>query len=238
MTNENTSQEDTSSEEEVRTEEETQGEESTGEDESSSTQIDYEKEIEEEEKRGKPDPKKAAEAFKKRHEKKQIEEEPEETGDKRYLTQDDLDEILTRDRMNIQKDLLETTALTYARSLTSNESEAKLILAKWRNRSFPPELPLQEQIEEMYGAVNRKKLMATNSEMAAALKSKGSISKETASAYRDPQKGSLPKMAPQDSESYKRAGFEYDTSTKFFKKKLPSGKFLMKDPISKRTWIV
>ena len=145
-------------------------------------------------------------------------------------TRRELEEVLAKDRIEAKKDFREAQAIDLAKILATSEAETKLIVAKWKNRIFPEDMPLEEQIEEMFGAVNRKKLMSQNSELSRALNSKSNSSKNFASSHHEEIPVSTLKISKGDEMSYKRAGFIYDNKEKVWKKKLPTGKFLIKDP--------
>ena len=74
-----------------------------------------------------------------------------------------------------------------------------------------------------------RKLISQNSELFRALKNKSISSKSFASSYQNEQPSNTPKISKQDEMSYARAGFIYDTKQKIWKKKLPNGKFLVKN---------
>ncbi len=200
--------------------------------------IDYDAELEAENKRA-PDLKKAAEAYKKRHEKK--EEEPiegEVDDEDKPITRKDLDAILAQKTQQIRKETYSERIVEIASGLASSDAEAKLIVAIINNRQWPESLTLKEIGEEAYAIANRKRLLSQNSELARALRSKETASKETATTFRDGQPGSAPKMSSADAESYKRAGFVYDGKDRLWKKKMPNGKTLAKDPKTKQTRII
>ena len=206
-----------------------------GEDESSSTELNFDAEIEAEKKRGKPDPEKAREAFKKRNEKKDEEEEDEED---KPLTRRELDEILRRERSAFVSEAHGDRIHEIAGTLTDNPKEAELIIAMHRNRTFPEGLSLTGQLEEVAAVVNYKKERAKNGELTRALKAKGNVSKDSISAHKDAEVGSAPKMDASTTASYTRAGFKYDVKDRLWKKKLPNGNTLIKDPKTKQTRLV
>ncbi len=209
----------------------TEGEESP-EDSSSKEEIDYEAELEAERQRGKPDPEKAKQAFKEREEKRKN-QNPEE----KPLTRKDLEEILVKQSQDIRKETQFERISSIAHGMSESEAEANLIMEVHKNRTFPTGMPLQEQLEEAYLIANKKKLAAQNSELARALKSKETASKETATIYRDGQK-SESMMPETEKASYQRAGFTFDTKDKLWKKKLPNGKSLVKNPITKQSRVI
>lgn len=222
--------------EETETPEES--EEST--EESSSQEVDYEAlEKAESERAGKPDPFKAQEAFKKRkqkHEPNESEEEaPAEDDDDKPLTRGEARELLKSQEQTVAKSLQDSNALAIIRAHTSSESEAKAAFTYWKTRGIYTG-NLESDVKFVIGGINHEKLISKNKEMARAFQGKDSASHDIASTQRDGLPGTAPKMDAGTSNSYKRAGFVYESKTRVWKKKLPNGVFLFKDPKTKRTW--
>jgi hypothetical protein len=181
---------------------------------------------------GKPDPIKAREAFKKRKEADE-DEEVEEEDDEKPLTRREMKELLS----GLQKQSQESEALKIARAHTASEAEAKAAVTFWKTRVNPTG-NLEEDVLFAIGGLNHKKVVSTNAELIRALKSKNSASTDVASSHRDPMEGTSPRMSASDQAAYKRAGFSFDTKDKVYKKKLPSGKTLIKDPKTKKSYVV
>lgn len=236
----NKKEEDTTSvdvEEETTTAEEEDSEETQEEQsEESTSQFDYDAEIEAEKQRGKPDPAKAKEAFERRKEKRET-LDSDEDDDERPLTRRELLEVLQQQQSVIVKETQSDKIAAIAKDLSESDKEAQYIIEIHKNRTFPTTLSLREQLEECHAIATRKKLLATNSELARALKGKVGVSTNSATTHRDPQRGTPPKLDPADEASYKRAGFTYDSKDRLYKKKLANGKTLVKDPKTKKSYI-
>jgi hypothetical protein len=224
--------EETTETEEEASEQET---EEQSEDESTS-QFDYDAEIEAERKRG-PDPLKAKEAFEKRKEKREHGEDEFEDDEDKPITKKDLLSILQQQQSGFLRETHADKIVSIAGELAESDKEAQYIIALHKNRTFPQDLSLKEQLEECHAIATRKKLLATNSELARSLKAKSSVVTNSATTHRDPMKGTAPKMSASDEASYKRAGFIYDSKTRQWKKKLGKG-FLIKDPKTKKSFFV
>lgn len=153
------------------------------------------------------------------------------------LTSRDLQRILAENSQQTKKLLMGSQIKEIVNDLADSPEEAEAIIEIHANRTFPAHLSLTEQLEEAHAIANRKKLVSTNSELRRALKSKGSASNDSASAHRDPMEGTAPRLSAGDTASYKRAGFTFDTKEKIWKKKLPTGKFLIKNPKTKQTYV-
>lgn len=224
--------------EEAITEEKPDEGDSEGEAQKSSSQIDYKAIAEQErEARAKAEKALAEKAFKFREEKRKVEEEEIDEDEDKPLTRKEFLRLQQEQRQQDQKIFLSSQARSIAASMADSEDEVEAIVEVFNNRTFPIHLSLEQQVREARAIVHLPKLEATNSELKRALKSKGTASKDGASAYRDPMPGSAPKISAQDAGSYKKAGFVFDTKDKLWKKKLPTGKYLIKDPRTKRTYI-
>lgn len=202
-------------------------EESKEDSDNQDSEIDYDAEIEAERKRGKPDPDKAKNAFKERKEKREGE-------DDRPLTKRELQEILAEERKQNQS----REAFNLARALAGSDKEAQLVVEKWKNRSFPADLPIEEQIEESYVITHRKKLLGERNEALRALRAKGGVNKNGAGTYRESTKGNQPKTSAEATSAFKAAGFTWNGTSRQFEKKLPNGDMLIRDAKTKQTRLI
>lgn len=193
-------------------------------------EIDYEALNQKEKERiGKPDPLKAKERFEKKKE-EPVEYEDEED---KPITKRDLAEILG----GFQKQSQEMSAIDIARRHTSSEAEAQAALTFWKTR-VKTTGNLEEDVLFAIGGLNHRKIVAKNKELAAALHSRENASNDSASAFKDSPQSPSPKLSANDTKAYERAGFSFDTKDKVWKKKLPNGKFLVKDPRTKATRVL
>lgn len=241
MTTENTS--DTAKEKEKadvekteETEVETETEETEETEEETTEHLDkderdYDAEIEEERKAGKPDPDKAKEAFKKREKKRNEQDEDDdktedEDDDNRPLTRKDIAEIEARAlaRENAKH------ALEIAKSLAGSDKEAELIVAKWSNRTFPPNLPLADQIREAYVITHSKRLIGERNEALRGLKNSKTVLKDGTGSHREGVKPLKPKMRAADENAIVASGYVLNPTSNKYEKKLSSGDVLQYDP--------
>lgn len=203
-------------------------------------QIDYDAEIEAERKRGVPDPRAADEAFRSRKKKREedADKEPDDEDDDRPLTRKDIAEIEAR----TERKILAGQAVAIARSLTGghadSEKEALLVAARWSNRSFPKDMSLQEQIEEVYAGLHRKRLMGERDEALRAAAGSARANRNAATTHREPANGLEPELAPGEAQAFKAAGMSYNTTSRQWEKKLPNGDLLVRDPKTKQTRIL
>lgn len=219
--------------------EEADDKESTDESDSTKTgtskkedELDLDKELEKE-RGGKPDKKKAGEAFKERQAKREDSTDTEEDDD-RPLTVREANALLAKDR----QDRLSESALTYARALAGSDKEAELIVAKWQNRSFPTNLSLSEQIEECYAITHRKKLIGERNEAMRGLKNRRGVNTAAANTHRDAPTGNAPKTSGAEAQAFIAAGMTLNPKTRMWEKKLANGNTMVRDPKTKETRII
>lgn len=204
------------------------------------SEIDYEAELAKEKERADKAEKALAEKrFNASEKKRKAKEEngEEDEGEDKPLSSSELQRILAEDRQQNQKVFQQTQARELAKKLGKSEAEINLILTIHENRTFPPDLSLEEQIEESYVIANRKKIIGENSELRRALRGRNGINNNPAGSHHDPLRSPTPKLNAADDASYKRAGFTFDTKDKLWKKKLANGKFLIKNPSTKQTYL-
>lgn len=181
----------------------------------------------------------ADEAFRKREEmRKEREKKSEEgEGDKVLDSNDIVARATEAATAAATKVALQSAALTIARSLAASDKEAQLIVAKWGNRSFPDGVPLQDQVEEMYAVVNRKKLIGERNEALRVARNKGNVNDNGAATHRDAPAAGEPKLSDADASALKAAGFVWDGDKRMYKKPLKGGKLhLYRDSKSGRTF--
>jgi hypothetical protein len=153
------------------------------------------------------------------------------------LTRKDLDSVLQAERQKMTTELYGDRIKEIATEIAESSEEAEAIIEVHKNRSFPAHLSLKDQLEEIQAIINRKRILSQKSELARALKSKETASNDSGSSHQDPQTGTAPKMSASDTSAYKRAGFAYDDKDRVWKKKLPNGNTLIKDPRTKTTYV-
>lgn len=215
------------------------GDDDGDDDGSSSQQIDYKAELEKERKAREAAEKLIAESkFKSKHKKDEEEDDDDQDDDEdKPLTRRELESLLEKNRLKTIKETNSERVMEIAGEIADSQEEAELIAEIYKNRQFPAHLSVREQVEEAQAIANRKKIVSQKSELARALKNKANVSKDGADTHRDGQQGTKPKMSSQDESAYKRAGFEFDNKGKVWKKKLPNGKFLIKDPKTKANYL-
>lgn len=213
------------------------------EEEEKEENIDYKAELAKEKaKREKADKATAELAFKLRDKKRKakdedIDEEDEDEEDK-PLTKKDLDSILTADREANRKVILSSQIQEKAKKLAGSEDEADLIVEIHKNRSFPSDLSVDEQLEECWAIANRKRFKAKTDELKRSLASKETREDNAAGTVRDEALAKETKLSPQDAQAIKDAGFIWDGVKRLYKKSLAGGKkHLFYDPKLKKRWV-
>lgn len=157
--------------------------------------------------------------------------------DDKPITRKNVRSVLEAERQKMTLEVYADKLKEFAEDMSESPEEAEAILEVHKNRRFPSDLSIREQVEECHAIVNRKRLASKNSELRRALGSKNSAGNNAGSSYRDGQKGVAPKQSESDKAAYKRAGFAYEPKDKVWKKKLPNGNFLIKNPKTGITYV-
>ena len=198
----------------------------------------HEEELKRERERGDAAERAAADAAFKLREKRRKEEEEGLDDEDKPLTAKELEGILQKDRQITRKEIQTEIISGKAKKLAGSEAEAQLIIEIHKNRIFPEDLSLDEQLEEAYAIANRKSLMAKNEELKRALRSKETISDNAAGTHRDSTPLDEPKMSSSDIQAIKAAGFVWDGKLRLYVKKFLSGRTLTYDPKTKTRKVI
>jgi len=222
---------------EDESEEEESEEEDKSKDKDADT-IDYEAELaKEREAREKAEKAAADNAFKLREARRKKDDDTEEEEEDKPLTSKELQSILAKERQETTKSLETQRIGEIASKIATSDSEKALIIEIHKNRTFPPHLSLEEQIEESFVIANRKKLIGERNEALRALKSKSGVNNNPAGTHQDAPKAGEPKMSPADATAIKAVGYSWNGTTRQYEKKISSGT-LVYDPKTKKTRIV
>lgn len=208
--------------------------------------IDYEAELKlEREAREKAERKLAGKRFKESEEQRKEREAREAAGEE-DLDEEDLDEdkpltgkqlqqILAKERAETTKTLQSTQIENIAKAMAKSDAEKNLIIEIHKNRSFPPHLSLQDQLEEAYVIANRKKLIGERNEALRALRGKQGANDGGETSHHESLK--LPngsKLPASQEATLKHSGFVLNTSTKLYEKVLKNGSKIIHDPKTKK----
>ena len=182
----------------------------------------------------------ADDAFKFRKQKRSEEttedESEEDESDDKPLTRAEVAKMLAEEKATLAKQFVVKEATTFASTLTSNPDEAQYAVALWQHITLPFDT-MEEQMEFIVGGLNAKRVLAQNSELKRALKSKDTANRNTATTTRDAQTMGQPKTDPQVASVLKSQGYTYNTNQKVYSKKLVNGKMMYNDGKGK-TWVV
>ena len=227
--------EETGVSEEETTEDKTSEEESENTEDSpeqtSLTQEEIEAELAKEKKARIEAEKAVAEsAFKLRESKRKGEEEGEVEEEEKPLTATDLKGILHQDRQETLKEFKGAEIKQKAKDLASSDKEAELMVETHRNRTFPAHLSIDEQMDEVYAIVNRKRLLAQNEELKRKITSKETVTTSEEGDYRETSASTV--EAPADvKQQLIDKGFTEDKVKGVFKKVIAGGtRILYHDP--------
>ena len=181
----------------------------------------------------------ATDAFKFRKQKKSEEttedESEEDESDDKPLTRAEVAKMLAEKEETLAKQFVVKEATTFASTLTNNPDEAQYAVALWQHITLPFDT-MEEQMEFIVGGLNAKRVLAQNSELKRALKSKDTANRNTATTTRDAQSMGQPKTDPQLASVLKSQGYTYNTNQKVYSKKLVNGKTMYNDGKGK-TWV-
>lgn len=168
-----------------------------------------------------------------------VEEDDDDADEDKPLTRKQMDAALARERENTRRETLANEAGRLAQSMSTNATMQELILEKWKNRSFPADLSLQDQIEECYLAANKKRIFGENNELKRALRGKNGVNRDGSGSHQEGISDThAPKQSTTDAKEYARLGYKWNPTARRFEKKLPTGNVLVKDPKSKKTFVV
>lgn len=182
--------------------------------------------------------KERARKSKERREAEEGEEADEDLDDEddKPILKKDLPSILARERASAYKEAQADRIQEIAAGLAESDAEARLIVEIHKNRSFPSDLSLRDQLEEAQAIANRKRNKSKTTELARAVKSKDTASKDVAAGHRDALTGTAPKFDSKTTASNARAGFIWNIKTKRLEKVLPDKSILVKDHKTGRTY--
>ena len=172
-------------------------------------------------------------AFDKREKARQEEEEGEVEEKEKPLTATDLKGILHQDRQETLKEFKGAEIKQKAEDRASSDKEAELMVETHRNRTFPAHLSIDEQMDEVYAIVNRKRLLAQNEELKRKITSKETVKTTEEGDYRETPASTV--KAPADvKQQLIQQGYTEDKVKGVFKKVIAGGtKTLYKDPKGK-----
>ena len=231
-----TSTEDTSTEESEETKD------TEGSEDKEPSQADWRTIAQEErEAREKAEKALATKRFKAAHPKKdeEAEEVPEdqgEEGEEKPLTASRLEAILQRERETTRKEVMAGETKRIARELAASDEEAEAIVEIFNSHIFPETLPHEEKVKRAFYIAHGPRLTAKIMELRRSLQSRETKGKSGAeNVHRDQFRGTEPKIAPLDKAEIQRLGFKWDG--KRYSKKLRSGKTLVKDSKTGKTFI-
>lgn len=154
-------------------------------------------------------------------------------ADSKPVTRRELQDIHAKAKADALLELQEDRAKELIAAHTSSEKEAKAAFIVWKKRVTPTG-NLKEDIMFAIGGLNHKRTLAQNIELGRALGGKTTATRIVTQSQRQTETIG-PKVSAEMAASLKRAGFTFDPKLKIYKKKLPSGKFLMKDLKSGQT---
>ena len=199
---------------------------------SSDKKIDFEEEL----KKEKAARKKAEDALAENRFKGKNKETPEEkeareeaeAKEREETTDESVSRIQEETRKGL-KEINESQANVIAGQLAGEPAEKKLLVEKWKNRDFPDDMPLQEQMEEIHSIVHGSKLRSERNEAFRALDGKENVNTDGSGTHHDETKGKEPVVAVDVKSVLTRQGFTLNQGNNRWEKKLPNGKLMYRD---------
>jgi len=210
------------------------------------SQIDYDAEIAREKERTRIAEQKLAETnFKLREEKRKKEEqkiegeeEKEDEGEK-PLTRQDLQTMLAANQRQLYQNLMGDTIKRLAREMTKSEAEANYVAEIYKNRIWPEDMPIEEQLEEACAIANRKPFMtAQRAEIDRAKKSKETSSTENLGTFKDSQPVEEPRLDANAKKALTGAGFTWDGKRRLYVKLVSKDRILTYDPKTNKRQVI
>jgi len=205
-------------------------------------QIDFETELAKEKERSQKKDEKLAELDFKLREKNRKEDETIKEGEDdedKPLTKKDLKVLLSENQQKLRQDLMGDTIKRIAREIAQSDAEANFIAEIHKNRIWPDDMPLAEQLEESAAIANRKPFMtARKAEAERAKKSKENSSSENLGSFRDAQMIDEPKIDANAKKALVGGGFTWDGKRRLYVKTLGKNKILTYDPRLKKRQVI
>lgn len=129
------------------------------------------------------------------------------------ISREDVQDIVRTETQKVKKDLREDDAREYARSISTNADEEKLIMFHYKN-TVSSTGNLQKDIKRAKLIANEDSIAQTNEEIKKAFDSRNTKGYRGGGGGQRPFKGTpRPKLSPQDEKIIKRGGFDWDTKT-------------------------
>src|SRR3990167_8663830 len=129
------------------------------------------------------------------------------------------------------------TVLSEAKKLAKSEEEAQYIVEIHRNRRFPEDMSISDQLLEAQAISAHRALRAENDELKRSLKSKetkGSPSR----GHQLPEEAGGESSAPfkgKDAEALATIGYQWDAKSALYNRKTKDGRTIVYDPKTKKT---
>jgi membrane protein involved in colicin uptake len=200
--------------------------------------IDY-KAIAEQERQARERAEKAAadNAFKFREEKRKREEDESYVPPTTEETLTKADLLAMEDRL--EKRFASSTIKDIAEKLSSSPEEAEAILETHRNRTFPSNLSLEQQLKECQAIVNAPSIMGQRNELARALLNKNGVSNGSTSSRPDTlPKNKEPEITPDVKLVLREQGLTFNQTSGLYEAKLSGNRIRIYNPQTKKFSVI
>lgn len=172
------------------------------------------------------------EARRKAEEDAKTTEDDDDDEEDKPLTKADFQAERAKDRQIMQKQLQKQEADSIVKGMTDNVDEQNYVLEIHKNRTFPENLSLKDQLEEAYAIANKDKWKGERDEAMRKAKGDKSANTDGATAHRKApeSKAGEPLMSAEDKQSLVSKGWKWNTTNKRYEKSTSTGIALYRDP--------
>lgn len=107
--------------------------------------------------------------------------------------------------------------------MSDNDKVQELIILTHKNRTYPSNLSLKQQLEEAFLTANKGKILGENQELKRALTGNKNASTDGSQTHQDSPPGSKPKLSASTQAELTRLGYKWNGTSKRFEKKVKGG---------------
>lgn len=165
----------------------------------------------------------ADQAFKLRE---KVRKDDEEAGqevpeEEKPVTQKQLHEFMAKERKG--------EIVRIVSDMTDDVKVRELTILTHKNRTYPANSSLQEQLQEAYLVANKDKVLGENSELKRALSGNKNALTDASQNHQDSPKVGEPNMSAADKQELARHGWKWNGTSRKYEKKIKSGMLVRQD---------
>jgi hypothetical protein len=196
-----------------------------------SKEIDYEAELaKEKEIRKQAEKALASDRYDSSKNKRTANEEDDSSEEDEPLTKAQVEQMISEGTQVSTKAVTEAKAEIIASTLSGSDAEKNLVLDKWKHRTFPAHLSLEDQVREAHVLANSKRILGKADEIKRAMKGKDGISTDSATTHRVSAKsGAEGKVSSDVKKVLADGNWKYNQAAGRYEKQSGSGKLMYRD---------